>query len=121
MTIAQAEKNRNDAHKQDQRINAPLSCNRRVIERRIYLIRGEKVMLDADLGEIYEGPTKVLNQAVGRNARRFPEDFMFQLTAEEAESLRPRRKSRAVRSDLRLVSNVSELRSLPRVQVKRIS
>jgi len=59
-----------------------------VIERRIYLIRGQKVMLDSDLAELYEVPTKVLNQAVRRNARRFPEDFMFQLTAEEAESLR---------------------------------
>src|SRR5437667_8421595 len=59
-----------------------------VIDRRIYLIRGQKVMLDSDLAELYEVPTKVLNQAVRRNARRFPEDFMFQLTAEEAESLR---------------------------------
>ena len=59
-----------------------------VIERRIYLIRGQKVMLDSDLAELYEVQTRVLNQAVRRNARRFPEDFMFQLTAEEAESLR---------------------------------
>jgi hypothetical protein len=59
-----------------------------VIEHRIYLIRGQKVMLDSDLAELYEVPTKVLNQAVRRNARRFPEDFMFQLTAEEADSLR---------------------------------
>src|SRR5438105_2030373 len=58
-----------------------------VIERRIYLIRGQKVMLDSDLAELYEVPTKVLNQAVRRNARRFPEDFMFQLTA-EADALR---------------------------------
>ncbi len=59
-----------------------------VIERRIYLIRGQKVMLDSDLAELYEVSTKVLNQAVRRNARRFPEDFMFQLTAEEADALR---------------------------------
>ena len=45
-------------------------------------------MLDSDLAELYEVQTRVLNQAVRRNARRFPEDFMFQLTAEEAESLR---------------------------------
>jgi hypothetical protein len=45
-----------------------------VIERRIYLIRGQKVMLDADLAQLYEVPTKVLNQAVRRNVRRFPED-----------------------------------------------
>src|SRR5215213_1292305 len=59
-----------------------------VIARRIYLIRGQKVMLDFDLAELYEVPTKVLNQAVRRNLSRFPEDFMFRLTKEEAESLR---------------------------------
>ena len=59
-----------------------------LIERRIYVIRGQKVMLDADLAELYQAPTKNLNLAVRRNTERFPEDFMFQLTAEEAESLR---------------------------------
>jgi len=59
-----------------------------LIERRIYLIRGRKVMLDADLAELYRVATKVLNQAIKRNTARFPEDFMFQLTTEEAESLR---------------------------------
>ena len=59
-----------------------------LIERRIYLIRGQKVMLDADLAELYQVPTKRLNEAVRRNSSRFPEDFMFQLTAEEANSLR---------------------------------
>lgn len=57
------------------------------IERRILLIRGQKVMLDFHLAELYEVPTKVLNQAVKRNAERFPEDFMFQLTEEEAEQI----------------------------------
>jgi phage regulator Rha-like protein len=57
------------------------------IERSILLIRGEKVMLDADLAEIYGVTTKVLNQAVKRNAIRFPEDFMFRLTATEADEL----------------------------------
>ena len=57
------------------------------IERSILLIRGEKVMLDADLAEIYGVSTKVLNQAVKRNAIRFPEDFMFRLTAPEADEL----------------------------------
>jgi hypothetical protein len=57
------------------------------IERNILLIRGEKVMLDADLAEIYGVTTKVLNQAVKRNAVRFPVDFMFRLTATEAEEL----------------------------------
>jgi hypothetical protein len=57
------------------------------IERSILLLRGEKVMLDADLAEIYGVATKVLNQAVKRNARRFPPDFMFRLTAKEAREL----------------------------------
>lgn len=59
-----------------------------VVERRIYLIRGQKVMLDADLAALYEVATRVLIQAVKRNPTRFPEDFMFQLTAKEALSLR---------------------------------
>jgi hypothetical protein len=53
------------------------------IESKILLIRGQKVMLDADLAELYGVATKVLNQAVKRNTERFPEDFMFQLNAAE--------------------------------------
>jgi len=53
------------------------------IERKIYLIRGCKVMLDSDLAELYQVQTKRLNEAVRRNIRRFPADFMFQLSAEE--------------------------------------
>jgi hypothetical protein len=59
-----------------------------LIERRIYLVRGQKVMLDSELAELYQVPTKVFNQAVSRNRHRFPEDFMFQLTMEEDRSLR---------------------------------
>lgn len=58
------------------------------IEKAIYLIRGEKVMLDRDLALLYGVATKTLNRAVKRNLQRFPLDFMFQLTAEEAELLR---------------------------------
>ena len=58
------------------------------ITRTILLIRGHKVMLDEDLAALYEVEVKVLNQAVKRNIVRFPEDFMFQLTDEEAEFLR---------------------------------
>lgn len=58
------------------------------VERRIYLIRGQKVILDTDLAELYEVPTKALNQQVQRNRSRFPDNFMFQLTKSEAESLR---------------------------------
>ena len=58
------------------------------VERRIYLIRGHKVMIDVDLAELYGVPTKYLNLQVRRNQKRFPEDFMFQLTKEEAEILK---------------------------------
>lgn len=58
------------------------------IESRIFLIRGQKVMLDADLGELYGVEIRALNQAVKRNAERFPPDFMFQLTSEEFDPLR---------------------------------
>lgn len=57
------------------------------IERAILMIRGQKVMLDADLSRLYDVPTKALNQAVGRNERRFPPDFMFRLTKEEKNEL----------------------------------
>jgi phage regulator Rha-like protein len=57
------------------------------IERAILSIRGEKVMLDSDLAELYGVETKALNQAVKRNATRFPADFMFQLTQEEHDDL----------------------------------
>lgn len=59
-----------------------------LIERQIYVIRGQRVMLDADLAEIYQVLTKNLNRAVRRNANRFPTDFMFRLTEEEVGSLR---------------------------------
>lgn len=58
------------------------------VEKLIHLARGEKVLLDADLAVLYGVETKALNRAVRRNRGRFPEDFMFQLTAEEAEALR---------------------------------
>jgi hypothetical protein len=57
-----------------------------VIREKIYEIRGQKVMLDFDLAGLYGVETKVFNQAVKRNINRFPEDFMFQLTAEEWNS-----------------------------------
>ena len=58
------------------------------IERSILLIRGHRVMLDADLAELYGVTTFNLNKAVKRNIDRFPQDFMFQLTADEARALR---------------------------------
>ena len=56
------------------------------VEQAILLIRGEKVILDADLAKLYGVSTKRLNEQVKRNRERFPEDFMFQLTIEEARS-----------------------------------
>jgi len=58
-----------------------------IIERRIYLIRGQKVMLDSDLAELYQVTTGNLNLAVRRNLSRFPVDVMFHLTKEETSSL----------------------------------
>lgn len=59
-----------------------------IIQNRIYEIRGLKVILDYDLAELYEVETRALNQAVKRNMKRFPIDFMFQLNEEEAEILK---------------------------------
>lgn len=58
------------------------------IERHIHIVRGQKVMLDSDLATLYGVQTKRLNEAVKRNRSRFPETFMFQLTREEAASMR---------------------------------
>ena len=59
-----------------------------VIEQRIYLVRRQKVMLDRDLAELYGVTTAALNQAVKRNAARFPRDFVFQLSKKEFEKWR---------------------------------
>ena len=58
------------------------------IQRKIYEIRGQKVILDRDLAALYQVETKVLNQAVKRNKERFPEDFMFQLIRDEVEMVK---------------------------------
>jgi hypothetical protein len=60
--------------------------NLTLLQSKIHFIRGEKVILDFDLANLYEVETKVLNQAVKRNSIRFPEDFMFQITLDELES-----------------------------------
>src|SRR5215212_12029246 len=74
-------------HKKDLTTTS-LAVSVQLVERRIYLIRGHKVMIDVDLADLYGVATKALNQQVQRNRKRFPEDFMFQLTKEEAENLR---------------------------------
>jgi len=74
-----------------------------IIQSKIYEIRGYKVILDFDLAEMYEVPTKVLNQSVKRNIERFPPDFMFQLTNKEFRNLRSQFET----------SNWSSMRYLP--------
>ncbi len=69
----------------------------KIIENRIFTIRGQKVMIDRDLAELYEVKTMVLNQAVKRNIKRFPDDFMFKLNKEEV---------------LELITNCDRLQSL---------
>ena len=59
-----------------------------MVARRIFVIRGEKVMLDSDLAALYGVETKVFKQQVKRNIESFPEDFMFELTADEFDNLR---------------------------------
>jgi len=59
----------------------------RIIQDRIYEIRGEKVMLDFDLAELYSVETRVFNQAVKRNLASFPKDFMFRLTVKEWKNM----------------------------------
>ena len=58
-----------------------------VIQKRIHEVRGQRVILDFDLAELYEVPTKVLNQAIKRNIDRFPQDFMFKLTVKEWKNI----------------------------------
>lgn len=69
---------------------------------KILLIRGKRIMIDKDLAELYCVPTKRLNEQVKRNERRFPEDFMFQLTAEEkgggSRKMRPPQKPEVLTS-----------------------
>lgn len=74
--------------KNNQSPNQKLPIQAQIIERHIYLIRGQKVMLDSDLAELYEVLSKALIQAVKRNKDRFPEDFMFQLNNQEAALMR---------------------------------
>ncbi len=75
------------------------------IRSKIYIIRGKQVMIDRDLGELYQVENRALNQAVKRNSDRFPDDFMFQLTKEEFENW----KSQIVISN----SDIMGLRKMP--------
>lgn len=82
------------------------------IEQLIYMIRGQRIMLDSDLANIYAVSTKALNQAVKRNAARFPEDFMFRVTAEELKEIRSQTVNTGNRSQVVTGSSkTSRLRS----------
>lgn len=70
----------------------------RPVDASILTIRGQRVMLDADLAALYGVPTKALNRAVKRNRERFPDDFMFQLTTEEIQALRYQNGTSILRS-----------------------
>lgn len=76
------------AHKENLTTTTNLAVSVQFVERRIYLIRGHKVMIDEDLAELYGVSTSRLNEQVKRNQNRFPDDFMFQLTKEETSVLR---------------------------------
>ena len=80
----------------------------RSIQNRIYEIRGERVMLDRDLADLYETETKALNLAVKRNIKRFPADFMFQLTKEEFDNLRFQIETSEKGTSLRLQNETSK-------------
>jgi hypothetical protein len=71
------------------------------IQNRIYELRGERIMLDFDLAQLYEVETKALNQAVKRNIRRFPKDFMFRLTLAEWQDLRSQSVTASNSSNMR--------------------
>jgi len=79
----------------------------RSIQNRIYEIRGERVMLDFDLADLYEVPTKALNQAVKRNLKRFPQDFMFRLTVAEWQNVRSQNVTAYESADSLSVHNVN--------------
>ena len=90
----------------------------RQVERRILLLRGQNVILDFDLAELYGVPVRALNQAVKRNIKRFPSDFMFQLTKDEFERLKSQfvisnGRNRASRSQIVISSWGGLRRALP--------
>lgn len=81
-----------------------------IIQNKIYEIRGQRVMLDFDLAELYQVPTKVLKQAVRRNSERFPSDFMFEITESEYNVLKISLRSQSVTSNPRVVFGICLLR-----------
>ena len=93
-------------------MNPSLILKEEKIASLIYFIRGEKVIFDSDLSLLYGVPTKVLKQAVKRNRDRFPEDFMFELSREEHDSLRSQIATLNLRSQI-VTSNWGGSRYVP--------
>ena len=73
--------------KKNKSVSVVFFASAEIVERKIYIIRHKKVMVDHDLANLYNVPTKALNQAVKRNIKRFPPDFMFQLTKGEKKEV----------------------------------
>ncbi len=78
-----------------------------IIQNKIYELRGSKVMFDFDLAELYDVPTKSLNQAVKRNIQRFPEDFMFRLSVDEWEFIRSHNVTASITDKSLMSQNVT--------------
>lgn len=94
-------------------VTSSLSIPPERVERRILLIRGQKVLLDRDLAELYRVKTKAFNQAVRRNLDRFPDDFMFELTADEFSNLKSHFGASGLRSQFVTSNSRGGRRYLP--------
>ena len=101
---------KNNKKKEGELKETVASCDRKniSIENLIHTIRGQKVMLDSDLAMLYGVETRALNQAVKRNIRRFPDDFMFQVTKEEWNALRSQIVTLEDLKSQNVISNLSE-------------
>jgi AraC-like DNA-binding protein len=100
-------------------MNNTTIISQKQIENRIFTIRNIQVMIDSDLAEMYQVETKVLNQVVKRNIDRFPENFRFQLTIEEANELRKNMVGDNLRSQIATASLRSQFVTLNKIATKR--
>src|SRR5947209_20543641 len=96
-------------------LDSAMSSTRKIdnVESAIYLLRGQRVMLDSDLAAIYQVTTRRLNEQLRRNRRRFPRDFAFQLTAEEFTNLKSQFATSSLRSQIVTSSSHGGKRKLP--------
>ncbi len=85
------------------------------VEKLIHIIRGQQIMVDSDLAQLYGVETRALNQAVKRNIERFPADFMFQLTKEEAENLKSQNSKSNSKSQNVILKQGHNIKYLPYV------